>query len=589
MARIPLMVAVLVTAASAAPREVRLESDGGAARLLREGAPFRLLGVGGDGDKALLRALGGNCLRTWAVDGLGEVLDEAERLGLGVVAGVWLGHPRHGFDYGSVEQVARQREEVRQAVERWREHPALLMWALGNEAEGDGADAAYWSALDSLAAVVHRLDPAHPTMTVISEVGGPKVANLHRLCPEIDAVGINSYAGAASVGQRYREAGGSKPWALTEFGPPGTWEVARTPWGAPLEPTSTEKAAWFTRAWEASASDPLCLGGFAFNWGTKMEMTATWFGMLLPDGSRLGACDVLQEAWSGKPPADRCPAIDSLTLAGEPERDPGELLEMSLTASDPEGDDLAAEWVLQSEQDQPGTGGDWEGTPPVWPEALLDGDATGARLRLPEEPGAFRVLVTVRDGHGGAATANIPVLARGAVSERPARAASLPLVIYGEATQPEPPYAPSGWMGNAAAIRLDPACEERPFAGKTCLRCEFGSATEWGGVVWQDPPDDWGDRAGGWDVSGATRLAFRVRGARGGEVVSFEFGLIGPEKPSHDSARRALKDLTLTDEWAEYSIPLAGLDLSRIKTGFSWVVAGQGAPVVFYLDDVRYE
>jgi hypothetical protein len=34
---------------------------------------------------------------------------------------------------------------------------------------------------------------------------------------------------------------------------------------------------------------------------------------------------------------------------------------------------------------------------------------------------------------------------------------------------------------------------------------------------------------------------------------------------------------------------LSGLDLSRIITGFAWVVAGQGAPVTFYLDDVRYE
>ena len=45
-------------------------------------------------------------------------------------------------------------------------------------------------------------------MTVIAELGGEKVKNLHRLCPDIDIVGINSYGGAASVPQRYRKAGG---------------------------------------------------------------------------------------------------------------------------------------------------------------------------------------------------------------------------------------------------------------------------------------------------------------------------------------------------------------------------------------------
>jgi hypothetical protein len=29
--------------------------------------------------------------------------------------------------------------------------------------------------------------------------------------------------------------------------------------------------------------------------------------------------------------------------------------------------------------------------------------------------------------------------------------------------------------------------------------------------------------------------------------------------------------------------------MSCIKTGFVWTVAGQGAPVVFYLDAVRFE
>ena len=44
-----------------------------------------------------------------------------------------------------------------------------------------------------------KLDPNHPTMTVIAEIGGDSVKNVHRLCPDVDVVGINSYGGAESL------------------------------------------------------------------------------------------------------------------------------------------------------------------------------------------------------------------------------------------------------------------------------------------------------------------------------------------------------------------------------------------------------
>ena len=47
-----------------------------------------------------------------------------------------------------------------------------------------------------------KLDPNHPTMTVLSEIGGDRVKNVHRLCPDVDIVGINSYAGAVTLPKR---------------------------------------------------------------------------------------------------------------------------------------------------------------------------------------------------------------------------------------------------------------------------------------------------------------------------------------------------------------------------------------------------
>jgi hypothetical protein len=44
----------------------------------------------------------------------------------------------------------------------------------------------------------------------------------------------------------------------------------------------------------------------------------------------------------------------------------------------------------------------------------------------------------------------------------------------------------------------------------------------------------------------------------------------------------------LTTKWQKLRLPLDGRDLTRIKTGFGWSLAGQGKPVTFYLDDIRY-
>ena len=149
--------------------------------------------------------LGGNSVRTWGHDLLDTQLDQAHTLGLTVTAGIWLGQVRQGFDWTDADSLLKQRETVRNAVLKYKDHPALLMWALGNEMEDPvGKNGAVWSEINNLARLVKSLDDRHPTMTVIAELGGDKVYNLHALAPDIDILGINSYAAAASVGQRYR-------------------------------------------------------------------------------------------------------------------------------------------------------------------------------------------------------------------------------------------------------------------------------------------------------------------------------------------------------------------------------------------------
>jgi hypothetical protein len=112
---------------------------------------------------------------------------------------------------------------------------------------------------------------------------------------------------------------------------------------------------------------------------------------------------------------------------------------------------------------------------------------------------------------------------------------------------------------------------------------------ELGGIVWQDPANNWGDCPGGYDITGASKVKFWARGETGAERVEFKIGILGVGKKYRDSTRATTGRIQLTTQWQEYRIDLEGRNLQRIISGFVWVVEGGTSPVIFYLDDIAYE
>ncbi len=234
-----------------------------------------------------------------------------------------------------------------------------------------------------------------------------------------------------------------------------------------------------------------------------------------------------------------------------------------------------------------GAGGDAESEELSFADAVAGTDME-ATVTIPAGGGGYRLFAYVRDDHGGAAVANVPLYVDAPKSEVTAAKAKLPFTVYADGHQGSP-YTPSGYMGTTSAIRMTPDCTDDPHTGKTCLKVEYEAADEWGGVLWQSPPNDWdGSKPGGLDLTGAAELEFWARGAENGEIVSFLVGAADGAGPYSDTGNAKLGDVILTNTWQKFSIPLDGQDLSRIKTGFGWSVAGQGQPVTFYLDDIRY-
>jgi hypothetical protein len=573
----------LAASAEAIPVELRQTENGW--QLLRDGEPYFIRGAGGTHSLQALADAGANSIRTWGADNIDGLLDEAHELGLTVTVGIWLGHERHGFDYNDKAQVAKQLEKARQAVLRYKDHPAVLLWGVGNEMEGfeSGDDPLIWSAVNDVAAMIKELDPHHPTMTVTAELGGGRIESLHKHSPAIDIHGINSYGGAPSLAERLRAGGATKPYVVTEFGPPGSWEAAKTSWGAAIELTSTEKAAAYRRAYSHAVANESgkALGAYAFTWGFKMEATATWFGMFLADGSRLAAVDAMTELWSGSPPGNLAPTVNPLAIGGESEVDPGDVINVRAVVADPEGGPITVKWFLRPESGDYLTGGDFRANLPDIENAILDGGLDGARVRMPTDPGPYRLFLYVYDEAGNAATANIPLLVKGEVRTR------MPVSVYEDSFEAMP-WAPSGWMGSTESLTLDGGFTDNPHQGTASIRMRFEGKVGWVGVAWQNPPNNWGDMEGGFDLTGATELELWARGEYGGEKISIGVGLLGTDTANPDSAKTKVDNIVLTREWQRYGVPLKKVDLSSIKTGFVVTLTGRTTPVTVYLDSIRF-
>jgi glycosyl hydrolase family 2 len=402
----------VVIANAAVP--VAIKSIDDRLQLLRNGEPFLIKGAGGKLHFDRLAEYGGNSIRTWSTENAQSILDEAEKLGLTVTLGLWVGHESGGFDYDNEMIVARQLERMRQDVLKYKDHPALLMWGAGNEVNLDYANVKVWDAIEDIAKMIAEIDGEHPIMTVLA--GAPKtdIEWIIQKCPHIEVLGINSYAGLQNIPKQLNRAGWNKPFVITEWGPNGYWEVPATDWGVALEQNSSEKAEIYLKRYQSMLTDfsDKYLGSYVFLWGHKLEVTPTWFGLFLEDGQETAAVDVMQFLWNGFWPENRAPEISGLTILNPSKTEGGIRLnakmdyQFSVSMFDSDGDKLNLTWEILSESD--GENADYKAM--AKGTSLLQNDDTIIQFNTPEQPGAYRLYCYVFDDHNHAATINVPFL-----------------------------------------------------------------------------------------------------------------------------------------------------------------------------------
>lgn len=411
----------LGAASGPGPVKVEIIKTGSGYQLLRAGKTYVIKGAGlGDGDFVSFAAHGGNSIRNWGTENAGAVLDAAFANGVTVALCLGMQPERAGFDYDDPQAIATQLGNMRKEVMKYRDHPALLAWIIGNELNWDYSNSKVYDAVNDVSKMIHELDPNHPTTTTVSGLGKNVLVDLTSRAPDLDFVSFQVYKALADLPEFLRETGYKKPFWITEWGTIGHWEVPKTAWGAPIEMTSSEKAGLYLRGQQAFIQ-PLggqVIGTYAFFWGQKQERTPTWYGMFTESGEETETVDVMHWLWNGQWPANRSPVVHSLRLDGrtadqDVELRPGETYSASVDVFDHDGDTLHYHWEVKPESEAQQAAGDFESSIANLEVALGDRHATKTTITAPAKAGAYRLFVYAYDGNNHAAHANIPFLVTG--------------------------------------------------------------------------------------------------------------------------------------------------------------------------------
>lgn len=390
-------------------------------QLLLNGEPYFIAGAGSEIDKIpILAASGANSCRTWSTEmpgfNAGEFLDMALANGLTVTMGLDVKKERLGFDYNDSVAVKKQFDYLKQEVLKYKDHPALIIWGIGNELNLNYSNPKVWDAVNDIAKMIKEVDPNHLTTTMLAGIKKYDVDEIAKRSPDLDFLSIQMYGDLPNLQDRIKEAGYKGPYLVTEWGATGHWEVATTQWDAPIEQTSKEKAESYIHRYRvAIEADSLdCLGSYVFYWGQKQERTPTWYGLFTEEGYPTETIDAMHFVWNGEWPENRAPQLDSLKLDSKTAFEnirlsKNQMYEAEVFIYNFENDTLTYKWEVLHESKDLGVGGDYESKPESL-TGLINGSNHKVQLKAPDKSGEFRLFVYVMDEQNKVATANIPFI-----------------------------------------------------------------------------------------------------------------------------------------------------------------------------------
>ena len=401
---------------------VRIQQDNGHYSLYKNGQPFIIKGGAGYTFLNELQANGGNTIICWDTTVLGDVLNQATQHHLMVIAGIDIPGVQYFDAYKNKGKVDSLFAASTNLVRKYRDHPALLAWCLGNELKFPNSieyDQFYYH-YNRLLGMVHSNDPNHPVCTTVINVAKNNIFNIQWRIPALDFIGLNIYNSIRTIEEdlNYIKLFWNGPYFVSEWAPRGGWEVPVTSWMAPIENNSTDNAQEYYDFFVKymPVRDGRFLGSMVFYWGTRQEYTHTFYSIFNEEGKPTEIKEALFDCWNDTLTKHQSPRVADMRIDNNLAPKDNIILNagslhsatIAVKYSHPV-DSLQYHWEIVKE--------DWSSWGKIWihfkkPAAekalLADSSRQQVNFEAPRREGPYRIFVTVTNEYGYCANANIP-------------------------------------------------------------------------------------------------------------------------------------------------------------------------------------
>jgi hypothetical protein len=404
-------------------KKVTIQKKNGRYNFYKDGKPFFVKGGAGYTHIKELSQCGGNTIICWDTSKIESSLKEAAKNNVAVIIGLDVPGGDNKAFYDNQKNVEELDKAYTGIVARFKDHPSLLAWCLGNELSVPFSlvPTPFYKIYNKILDHIHNIDPNHPVSTAIINIAKKRILMIKWRMPAIDFYCINIYNSIKTIQHELNliKMFWSGPYLIGEWAPNGGWEAPLNVWLAPIEYTSTKKAQqsyeFYTKY--MPLKDPRFLGSMAFYWGNRQEYTYTWFSIFNEDGTPTEVKEALYDCWKDTVTQHLSPKlqymlVDTLGAQDNIILTPGSEHEVSALLQPLQfSDSLKYSWQILQE--------DWRlywgkafnflRKPPAQTGLFADSTRQRTSFIAPSKEGPYRVFVTVYNSKGYCATANAPI------------------------------------------------------------------------------------------------------------------------------------------------------------------------------------
>lgn len=340
-----------------------------------------------------------------------NLLETASEFNLKILYGFWF-EPEIDYLNDSLK-INKIISLVEKKVAGNKDHNSILGWSLGNETwaimqyllnkpELIETRIAYLKLLEKITLKIKQIDPRNPVFVMIpyNKDFTAALRDLSLYVPSADIIGVNVYNKdqMGRIAGIMRNYSADRPYVISEFSAGDTKNkvILDSTNFSMFENTDHEKAKAYYWSWvkNVHVRQDHCIGGIAYTWHDKKEITATWYGITDYKGRIKPVYYALQKAWKDRTIRQPMPwvfieAKSKLTESNT----------YTFRCKMEYNKKYQYEWFLQSES--------LVGFTSKMTEVSNEPEI---ELQLPENRRGVRLYVFVSDNEGNVVTASMPLI-----------------------------------------------------------------------------------------------------------------------------------------------------------------------------------